>query len=69
MSEGGEGWRRRIALQITAQLPESPEDARAILDIARRLVDFVAAAGHPMPQMDQDCVLPFRTGSGRPSRS
>lgn len=68
-NSGGESWRRRIALQITAQLPDSPEDAIAILDIARRLVGFIAEVGVCLPKEDQERVLPFRAGSGRPSSS
>ncbi len=68
-NRGGEGWRRRIALQIAAQLPDSSEDAIAILDITRRLVGFVAEVGVRLPEADQERVLPFRAGSGRPSRS
>lgn len=41
-----EGWCRRHAIQITAQLPENPEDALRVLELARQLVE-----GFLRPQM------------------
>jgi len=32
------GWKRRHAVQIAAQLPEDPDDAIAVLELARSLV-------------------------------
>ena len=32
-------WRRRHAIQIVAQLPEGTEDALAVLELARELVE------------------------------
>jgi hypothetical protein len=34
-----DAWRRRQAIQIAAQLPEEPEDALAILEHAKDLVE------------------------------
>lgn len=34
-----DNWLRRQAVQITAQLPEKPEDALAVLELARELVE------------------------------
>lgn len=39
MPENNSDWRRRHALQIAAQLPEDVEDALAVLDLARELVE------------------------------
>ena len=33
-----EGWLRRQAVQITAQLPENPGDALRVLDLSKELV-------------------------------
>lgn len=63
-----EGWHRRLALEIVAQLPEDPKDARIVLETAGRLVDFIAEAlplarGPPC----QDRVLAFPVGGKSPS--
>lgn len=43
-----QGWRKRHAIQIVAQLPENPEDALAVLNYARDLVvDFLAVEVAP----------------------
>lgn len=36
---GIEAWHRRHAIQVAASLPESPEDALAVLELARQLVE------------------------------
>lgn len=38
-SEMSEGWLRRQAVQIAAQLPENPEDAIEVLELAKGLVE------------------------------
>ena len=40
-------WRRRHAIQIVAQLPEGPEDALVVLDLARQLVEGFLREGQP----------------------
>lgn len=39
MKKADHNWRRRHAIQIAAQLPESPEDALVVLELARELVE------------------------------
>lgn len=48
-----DGWKRRQAIQIAAQLPEDPQEALDVLMLAQRLVE-----GFLAPQGD---LLPFRT--------
>ena len=40
-----QGWRKRHAIQIVAQLPENTADALAVLDHARDLVERFLAEG------------------------
>lgn len=41
-----DGWQRRHAVQIVAQLPENTEDALMVLELARDLVEgFLAGTG------------------------
>jgi hypothetical protein len=40
-------WRRRHAIQIVAQLPEAAEDALAVLELARQLVEGFLLEGQP----------------------
>lgn len=55
MSDGG--WRRRHAVQIVAQLPEEVEDALAVLDLAKKLVeDFLK--DQPVRLADSIIVFP-----------
>ena len=42
-----QNWRRRQAIQIVAQLPEGTEDALAVLDLAKELVDGFLRGGQP----------------------
>ena len=35
---GDDGWQRRLALQLAAQLPEKPADALAVLALTEELV-------------------------------
>jgi hypothetical protein len=44
---------RRIALQIASQLPDDPDDARAVLNHAMEIVDkFFAAEPQPLRSLD-----------------
>ena len=36
--DADDGWKRRLAIQIAAQLPERPADALAVLALAEELV-------------------------------
>lgn len=48
MPTNQEAWRRRHAIQIAAQLPESTEDAIAVLGYVREIVDtFLAVREAP----------------------
>lgn len=66
-----EAWLKRHALQISAQLPENPEDALAVLRFSMEIVEgFLRPSG--APQKAQGAVLPLRAASGgldRPSTS
>jgi len=43
-------WQRRMAIQIAAQLPERPEDALLVLELARELVEtFLCEGQRPRP--------------------
>lgn len=47
------GWRRRQAVQIVAQLPESPEDAIAVLELAKLLVQSFLMETQPALVLDR----------------
>jgi hypothetical protein len=51
-----EAWLRRFALQIGAQLPDDPKDARKVLDYVEELFNgfMMPRSG---PEMRQDAVL------------
>ncbi len=50
-----EAWHRRHAIQIAAALPETREDALAVLDLARELVDaFLFAPQTTAEPLDRD---------------
>lgn len=40
-----DGWKRRLAVQLAAQLPEKPADALAVLALAETLVKTFLAPG------------------------
>lgn len=46
-------WRRRQAVQIVAQLPESPEDALAVLELAKLLVQSFLLESQPTLVLDR----------------
>lgn len=60
-----EGWHRRQAVQLAAQLPEKPEDALIVLDLCRELVEGFLAPQRP-PLGLREGVLPFRAASTAP---
>lgn len=51
-----ENWLRRHAIQIAAQLPESPEDAILVLELARQLVEGFLK---PQPALDRSLERPL----------
>lgn len=55
-----DGWRRRHALQIVTQLPENHDDAIAVLELARELVD-----GFLVGEKSDHPVLAFSSASER----
>lgn len=58
-----ENWHRRQAIQIAAQLPDNPDDAILVLDLAKALVeDFLKPHKPPLGLVEAD-VLPFPASS------
>ncbi len=50
-----EAWQRRHAIQIAAALPETREDALAVLELARDLVEsFLYAPQRPELPLERD---------------
>jgi hypothetical protein len=50
-----EAWQRRHAIQIAAALPETREDALAVLELARELVEsFLYAPQRPELPLERD---------------
>lgn len=51
MKKADHNWRRRHAIQIVAQLPENPEDALVVLELAKELVEgfLQGAQARPVP--------------------
>jgi hypothetical protein len=43
-----EGWQRRHAIQITAQLPEDPQEALTVLELAKTLVESFLLERQPV---------------------
>lgn len=57
MCDEFDAWRRRIALRVAAELPDCRDDALAVLDYVRELVDgFLAGAD---ARLAGAAVLPF----------
>lgn len=48
-----EGWLRRHAVQIVAQLPEDPKDAIAVLELAKSLVEGFLMGDQPATAPDR----------------
>jgi hypothetical protein len=51
-------WQKRHALQLASQLPDDPEDARAVIRYLTQLVDLVEQLSEPAPQVSRP-VLAF----------
>jgi len=56
VSMTAEAWHRRHAIQIAAALPETPEDALLVLELARQLVEDFLAEPRPEPPDDGERV-------------
>jgi hypothetical protein len=56
-----DSWRRRHALQIVAQLPENHDDAIAVLELAKELVNGFLAGEDEQPHP----ILAFSSASER----
>lgn len=46
-------WHRRQAINVVAALPETHEDALAVLDFARELVEGFLGGGQPLRAPDE----------------
>ena len=70
MSADPTNWRKRQALQIAAQLPEEPDDARAVLLLVEELMGLFIDPKPPTPSdgADDQAVVRFPGGSSTPSR-
>ncbi len=56
-----DGYRRRMAIQVLASLPDDENDARAVLRYAQELLDrFIAPLGGAQPDLPERIVVPFR---------
>lgn len=62
-----EDWLRRQAVQITAQLPENPDDAIRVLDLAKSLVDGFLRPQEALSRLAGE-VLPFPASASSSSR-
>lgn len=52
---GSDAWHRRHAIQIAAALPETPEDALLVLELARQLVEgFLSGGQRPELVLDRE---------------
>lgn len=50
-----DAWHRRHAIQIVAALPETPEDALAVLDLAKQLVEgFLSEPQRPERLLERE---------------
>lgn len=56
-------WRRRHAIQIAAQLPENVEDALAVLELAKQLVQDFLCEGQPRLSSTPVIAFPASTSS------
>jgi hypothetical protein len=60
MKENKDLWRRRLALQIVAQLPDKQDDAVAVLRAAEEIIRFVAEGGGGHGQQgEQERIVAF----------
>lgn len=56
-------WRRRHAIQIVAQLPEGIEDALAVLELSRELVEGFLAKGQERAPLADVLAFPASASS------
>lgn len=74
MKSQNDGWRRRQAVQLAAQLPEGRADALAVLEYMRQIAEshlFPPEESYPQPSRgreDQVRVLELCAGPNSPSR-
>jgi len=60
-------WLRRQAVQIAAQLPENPDDAIQVLDLAKTLVNSFLRPQEPRERLPGD-IVPFPASASSSSR-
>jgi hypothetical protein len=59
-----DAWQRRHAIQIVAQLPEKTDDALAVLEFAKELVEgFLAGPGYRLRVVASGEVMAFSAAS------
>ncbi len=64
-----EAWQRRHAIQIAAALPETREDALAVLELARDLVEsFLYAPQRPPLERDRGVVISLSSATNGANR-
>jgi hypothetical protein len=60
-------WQKRHALQIASQLPDNPDDARLVLQLAKDIIDRLygpsATAGVVLSLVEQSPMTPASEGS------
>jgi hypothetical protein len=59
-----ETWHRRQALTLASQLPDDPDDALAVIQAVRELVDFVGSDG-PEPERKRQPCWHSKRGEGK----
>lgn len=72
MKSNNDGWRKRLAIQLAAQLPEKQEDARVVIEyLSEILRDFIAKpkAGLHLVEMDQIAPSLRANSTGKPEGS
>jgi hypothetical protein len=55
-----EHWHRRQALCLASQLPDGPDDALAVLDLLRELVETFLRSEEPAPVPKAKVLSPIR---------
>lgn len=58
-----DNWHRRHAIQIAAQLPERPEDALLVLELARELIEGFLGGQEPRARDLGAAVIRFPASS------
>ena len=72
MRGGNDGWRKRLAVQLAAQLPEKPEDARVVIEyLSDILRDFLTTPKGGLRLVETDQIAPSLRASstGKPEGS